>query len=279
MGQMKPIFDYLDYREYLKDAYEERKAQFPAYSYRVMADSFGLYPSNIFRILHGQSHLPARCQSRALEELGLTGRAADYFQLLIAHARERSASARKELLVKAMALRDVSRRDLQERELEYFQHWWIASVRALLEITRGRAVGHELASCLVPPVEESQVLQALELLKDLGLVKRASSGRLHPAEAHLTAGGEAKAAAVRNFQRQILALASEALERVPMSERDVSTLTLSIDESAFREIRDLLRECRRSIQKRVEQATTPDRVMQLAIAFFPSAYAPKEPAR
>jgi uncharacterized protein (TIGR02147 family) len=276
---MKPIFDYLDYREYLKDAYEERKAETPAYSYRIMADSFGLYPSNIFRILHGQSHLPARCQSRAVEELGLSGRGADYFLLLIAYARERSSTARKDLLCKAMALRDVSRRDLEERELGYFRHWWVASVRALLEITRGRAVGHELASCLVPPVEEAKILEALELLKELGLVKRASSGRLLPAEAHLTAGGEAKAVAVRNFQKQILSLASEALERVPMGERDVSTLTLSIDESAFREIRDLLRECRRSIQKRVEQSVTPDRVMQLAMAFFPSAYAPKEPVR
>ena len=274
--KMKPVFEYLDYREYLKDAYEERKAESPFYSYRVMAESLGLFPSNVFRIIHGEAHLPARCHSRALEELGLSGRAAEYFQLLIAYSRERSAKARKEILEKALTLRDVSRRSVEEQELGYFQHWWTPTVRAFLELSKGRAVPAEIASNLVPPIAEDQALAALELMKELGFVKRGSSGRLLPAEAHLTATGDKKAHAIRGFQRQILILASESLERVPPQERDVSTLTLSMDERAFREIRELIRECRRQIQKRVEESKSPDRVMQLAMAFFPSAFAPRE---
>lgn len=92
-----------------------------------------------------------------------------------------------------------------------------------------------------------------------------------PAEAHLTAGGEAKSHAVRGFQRQILSLASAALEQISPEERDISTLTLSMDENAFREIRELVRECRRQIQKRVEESRESDRVMHLAMAFFPAA--------
>ncbi len=272
---MKPIFEYLDYREYLKDAYEERKSQTPLYSYRMMADYLGLFPSSVFRILHGEGHLPARCQSRAVEALGLTGRSAEYFQLLIAYSRERTAKARKEILEKALALRDVSRRAVEERELVYFQNWWVASLRALLEVTKGRAIPSELASCLVPPVDEQAVQEALDLLLELGFVRKGSSGKLLPAEAHLTAGGESKAKAVRHFQRQILELASQSLERVAPDERDVSTLTLSMDNQAFRDIRELLRECRRQIQKRVEESPRSDRVMQLSMAFFPSAYAPK----
>jgi uncharacterized protein (TIGR02147 family) len=271
---MKPVFEYLDYRTYLKDAYEERKSESAFYSYRMMAESFGLFPSNVFRILHGEAHLPSRCQSRALEVLGLSGRSAEYFQLLIAYARERSAKSRGEILEKALALRDVSRKPLENRELEYFANWRVAVVRALLDVNRGKAVPKELASQLFPPGEEEEVRAALDLLEELRLVKKASSGRLLPAEAHLTAGGPAKARAVHGFQRQILSLASESLERFPPEVRDVSTLTLSMDERAFAEIRELIRECRRQIQKRVEDSKTPDRVMQLAMAFFPAAAIP-----
>ncbi|HNY32626.1 MAG TPA: TIGR02147 family protein [Fibrobacteria bacterium] len=268
---MKPVFEYLDYRAYLKDAYEERKAESPFYSYRMMAESFGLFPSNVFRILHGEAHLPARCHSRALEFLGLSGRAAEYYLLLMAYARERSVKERTLILEKAMTLRDVARRTLESKELEYFSHWWTAVVRSLLETTGGRAVPSELAKSLIPPVKESEVQASLALLLELGLVKRASSGRLLPAEAHLTAGGEAKSQAVRGFQRQILSLASSALEQIPPDQRDMSTLTLSMDERAFREIRELVRECRRQIQKRVEESKESDRVMHLAMAFFPAA--------
>lgn len=271
---MKSVFEYLDYRAYLKDAYEERKSEFAFYSYRMMAESFGLFPSNVFRILHGEAHLPARCQSRALEVLELSGRSAEYFQLLISYARERSVKARNEILEKALALRDVSRKPLEDRELEYFENWWVAVVRALLEVTKGRAVPGEIAGLLAPSVKEVEVRAALDLLEELKLVKKADSGRLLPAEAHLTAGGEAKAKAVHRFQRQILSLAAESLERFPPRVRDVSTLTLSMDERTFGEIRELIRECRRQIQKRVEDSKTPDRVMQLAMAFFPAAALP-----
>lgn len=268
---MKTVFEYLDYRAYMKDVYEDRKSESAFYSYRVMAESFGIFPSNLFRILHGDAHLPARCQSRALEVLGLTGRAAEYFQLLITYAREKSSRVRTEILEKALALRDVSRKSLEDRELEYFDHWWVAVVRALLEITKGRAVPRELADLVAPNIGESEVQSALELLEELKLVKKADSGRLLPAQAHLTAGGEAKAKAVHRFQRQILSLAAESLDRFPTAVRDVSSLTLSMDETTFCEIRELIRECRRQIQKLVEDAKTPDRVMHLAIAFFPAA--------
>lgn len=271
---MKPVFEYLDYRVYLKEAYEERKSESPFYSYRMMAEAFGLFPSNVFRILHGDGHLPARCHSRALEFLGLSGRSAEYFLLLVSYARERSAKAKGEILEKAMTLRDVARHPLETSELEYFSNWWTCVVRALLEITDGRAVPGELAGCTVPAVAEADVRASLKLLVELGLVKKASSGRLVPAQAHLTAGGPAKARAVRGFQRQILALASESLERFAPDDRDVSTLTLSMDELAFREIRELVRECRRQIQKRVEECRDSDRVMHLSMAFFPAAFAP-----
>ena len=48
-------------------------------------------------------------------------------------------------------------------------------------------------------------------------------------------------------------------------------------EAACHDIRDMLRESRRQIQKRVEEAAHPDRVMQIVMAFFPLA--PSEAAR
>lgn len=270
---MKSVFDYLDYRDMLKDLFEERKSS-SFYSYRMMADSFGMDTSYLFRILQHEEHLPARCQSRAIELLGLTGRSAEYFVLLIAYARERNAKSKKEILEKALALRDVSRHELLDAEIAYYREWWIAALRSLLEVVDGRAVPRELATRLVPSVSEDEVAKALQLLEQLGFVKRHSSERLVSSEAHVTSGtsGE-KIQAVHAYQQAILELASQSLARFPKEQRDISTLTVAVDGDAYLEICGLLRECRRQIQACVERVKEPDKVMQIAMAYFPLSQA------
>jgi len=267
---MRPIFDYLDYRDLLKEAYEERKLANPMYSYRVLSEYLGLDTSNIFRILQKDAHLPARCQSRALEFLNLTGRSAEYFVLLIAYGRERNAKAKQSILESALALRDVSRRHLDDQELSFYSEWWVVALRSLLEVKGGRAVPSDLARSLNPAISEKDAKTALELLQKLGLVKKASSGRLVLSDLHLAASGKpSDVHGVRRYQKQILSMASDSMERFDPKLRDISTLTLVVDEHAFSEIREMLRECRRQIQKCVEEARRPNRVMQLAMAFFP----------
>lgn len=275
---MRPIFDYLDYRDLLKEAYEERKLANPMYSYRMLAEYLGLDTSNIFRILQRDAHLPARCQSRALEFLGLTGRSAEYFVLLIAYGRERNAKAKQSILESALALRDVSRRQLDDQELSYYSDWWVVALRSLLEVKGGKAVASDLARSLNPAISEKDATAALELLQKFGLVKKASSGRLVLSDLHLAASGKpTDVHGVRRYQKQILSMASDSMERFDPKLRDISTLTLVVDERAFSEIREMLRECRRQIQKRVEEAKRPNRVMQLAMAFFPLSNVETEP--
>jgi len=267
---VRPIFEYLDYRTLLRDAFEERGGEPGGFTYRMLAEFLGLDTSYVYRILHERSHLPVRCQSRAIEFLGLTERAAEYFTLLLAYARERNAKARNTILESALALRDVERRILSDGEVAYYEGWWIGAIRALIDVLGGRAHPAEIARRLAPSVPEAKVSQALDLLRELGLVRRLSSGRLVPAEPHVAAGSNpAKVQAIRRYQQDVLTLAAESVERFPKELRDVSTLTLSVDEDAFRDTRALLLECRRRIQKRVEAATDPDRVIQLAMAVFP----------
>lgn len=267
---MRPIFDYLDYRELLKDALEDRKSAHPAFSHRMMAEALGLHTSNVFRILGKEAHLPARCQSRAVEFLGLNERCAAYFLLLVGYARERNTAARQEILEKAMALRDVNRVELGEKELGYFRDWWVSAVRGVLELVDGRANPAEIARKLKPQVTEAQVAAALELLLELGLVKKGSSGRLLVGEPHLGATkGDKKAQAIREYQKQILSLASDALERFPPEVRDVTTLTMAVDNAVFEQIREILSECRNQVRKSSDGAKAPDRVMQMAMAYFP----------
>ncbi len=262
-------FDYTDYRDLLKEAYEDRKAANAQFSYKSLAELLGLDGGGTFRILNKERHLPARCVSRALDFLGLSGRSAEYFVLMTSYARERRKAARQELYDRALALRDVPRRRLEGAELAFVRDWWVVATRFAVEVLEGRAIPEEIARRLVPSLDPTQVRSALQLLLELGIARKTQGGRLKMVDQHLTADGAEGRLAVAEFQQAILGLARESLERFPREVRDISTLTVTVDKDAFADIREILRDCRRRIQKRVGESEHPDRVLQVAMAVFP----------
>ena len=130
----------------------------------------------------------------------------------------------------------------------------------------------QIAKDICPPITEDQAKEAIDTLLEVGLIKKMASGKLALTDAHLTVGGPEKAKAVRHFQKEILQLASDSLDNINVTQRNVSTLTLSFDQSCFDDLGEMLKEFRRLVQKRVDSAKNPDRVMQLSMAFFPVAH-------
>ena len=262
-------FDYDDYRDVLKAVFERRKESSPQFSYKALAEILGIDPAGTFRVLNKERHLPARCVSRAIDFLGLTGRSAEYFVLMTSYGRERRKVARQEILDKARELRDVPRRRLEEDELSFLRDWWVVAVRCAVEVLEGRAIPEEIASRITPSVRIEDVRTALDLLVSLGIAKKAQGGTLRIVDQHLTVDGRIGRLAVAEFQRKILELAAESVERFPREIRDISTLTVTVDEDAFGDIREILKDCRRRIQARVGDVARPDRALQVAFSIFP----------
>ncbi|MCQ2104717.1 MAG: DUF4423 domain-containing protein [Fibrobacter sp.] len=268
---MVTFSDIADYRDFLKSYYDRKKAEMPFYSYRMMGDKLGLDSSYLYRVLQKKQHLPAHALSSAKEILALTGREAEYFDLLYTAAVTKDKAKKEEMMAKALSLRDVDRHSLQAAELKLLENWWIPAVRAYLELNGGVVNLKQIAHDICPPITEAQAQEAIDTLLEVGFVKKMASGRLALSEAHLTASGPEKKVAVRKFQKQVLALASDSLDNVPVEERNISTLTLSVDQACFDDLGDMLKEFRRLVQKRVDSAKSPDRVMQLSLAFYPVA--------
>jgi uncharacterized protein (TIGR02147 family) len=268
---MLAFSDIVDYRDFLKAFYEKRKAEMPFYSYRMMGDRLGLDSSYLYRILQKKQHLPVHALPVAKEMMALTGREAEFFDLLFSATMTKDKNKREELVAKALALRDVRRHTLQEAELKLLENWWIPAVRAYLELNGGMVNVKQIAKDLCPPITEAQAQEAIDILLEVGFVKKVASGKLALTETHLTVGGPEKKMAVRKFQKQVLALASDSLDNVPVDERNISTLTLSVDQACFDDLGEMLKEFRRLVQKRVDASKNPNKVMHLSMAFYPVA--------
>ena len=95
---MVTFSDISDYRDFLKEYYDRRKAEMPFYSYRMMGDKLGLDSSYLYRVLQKKQHLPAHALPAAKEILNLSGREAEYFDLLFSAAVTKDKNKREELM-------------------------------------------------------------------------------------------------------------------------------------------------------------------------------------
>lgn len=264
------IFDFLDYRDFLKHYYEERKKKFPLFSYQMFGQKLNISASHLFYVLEKKRHLPVRCAPATKKYLELTGRASQYFDLLLAASRTKKLSERDALMNKAFQLKDIQRRSLEKDELTYLRQWWTVAIRSFLQINQGKLDYKGIANSLHPQITQEQVKESIELLKKLGMIVNIAHGRVRLAEAHLTVHGSAeKSKAIREFQSQVMTLAKNSLEEIDPKERDISTLTMAIDEDCFEDIKCMLQEFRRQIQIRIEEVPVPSRVMQLNLSLFP----------
>ncbi len=269
---MENIYDYTDYRDIIRDFYQEKKKVNSKYSYNVLGAAIGLDASHVFCITEKKRNLPIRCIPAVKKLLNLSGRAAKYFDLLITASRAKTDAAREEILAKAILLKDVKKHFLENKEQKYLSDWWTPVIRALIEVNQGRLDAKEIADSLEPPIGEDKVAESIDLLKELGFIQPLGNDRVRLTDAHINISGEERAQAIRQFQANVMQIGARSLNAIDPSDRDISTLTMAVDQKGFEDIKNMIQEFRKEVQIRVDKCGKPTRVLQMNLAMFPVAF-------
>lgn len=272
---MADLFDFLDYRQYLREAFEERKVSKSAFSYRMLADKIGLHASQIHRVLARQSHIAPDQIDAFAKAFGLRGVKARYFECLVRHAKAKTESESQVWLAKLADLRGVAGRSLKRQEHGIFREWFFIPLRCMLHTGRFKDEWEILAGSLTPAVRPEQVRMAVESMERLGLVQRDQDGFWHARDAHLAAEGAEAGGALRAWHHSMLRLAGEAVERFPKAMRHHGTMTLSVDGAGAVAVVDILRECRGRIRGISDSTHSPDRILHLGMQLFPVGRIPE----
>ncbi|WP_173380930.1 MULTISPECIES: TIGR02147 family protein [unclassified Fibrobacter] len=270
------IYDYTDYRDIIRDFYLEKKNGNGRYSYSVLGQAIGLNASHVFCIVEKKRNLPVRCVPAVKRILGLTGRAARYFDLLLAASRTKSEKTKTEILAKAFLLRDVKTHSLADKEQKYLSDWWTPVIRALIEVNQGKVDAKEISESLEPSIEEDKVQESIDILNELGFIQDLGNGRVKLADAHINIAGEQRAQAIRQFQANVMQIGARSLNTIDPADRDISTLTMAVDQQGFEDIKAMIQEFRKDVQIRVDKCGKPTRVLQMNLALFPVAFNKKK---
>jgi len=258
---------YLDYRAWLRDLYEDRRRTDAFFSYRYMAGKVGTSHSFLIRVLQGHKHLAEETVDRFVDFLLLNDRQAEYFRILVRFGRTSSESERHACLERLLMLQGIRMTPLDLGAIDYFNGWIPAALRSLLPL-HPKATAKQLAEELVPSTTEQVVKNTLHRLLAMGMIRQ-EEGRWVVTDYFVEPGDGIGKLAIRNHQREILRLASEALERHPPEDRYVASATFSIDPDDLDEARARMKSLRDSLLRLSESARSPGIVMNLALALHP----------
>lgn len=264
---MVSVFSYLEYRDFLKVHFEEQKEKHAFYSYRYISGKTGIDPSYYVKVLNKQKHVSEKKLEPLLDHLDLNGRERDYFSTLVQYNRSKSSELTKELFAKLMSLKKSAGAHISD--YRYFAEWYTIPTRELLNHYDFDGDYKALAKQFHPPITERQARNAIRTLTELEMVSEDENGFLRPSEALLTTGDQWRSDAIRKFQRQMISLAGESIERFPKEERDISTVTVSTSQKCMEAVRERLAQARREILEMIAAEDDVDGVYQINLQVFP----------
>jgi uncharacterized protein (TIGR02147 family) len=272
------IFDYTDYRRYLSDYYHARKLTSKAFSYRYFAKKAGINSVGLYKdVVEGRQHLGRALIFKFSVALGHSKKEAEYFESMVFFNEADTVEERTLFFDRMMACQKTKARIIDSTKYEYYHKWYYSAVRAL--VSMGKFGDDEnnyrtIAGILNPRIRPDEVKKALGVLKRLGFIIKNNEGIFVVTEAVITTGmlmadANVTALNVVNFQKEVMVLANESLDRFGAENINLSTLTLGISEATMKAVKEELSAVRNKIAALAEKDAAADRVFQLNMQFFP----------
>lgn len=270
---MKPnVFEYLDYRKFLGDAFQAIQDRNPRFSHRAFARSAGLTSPNLLQLVTtGQRGLPLKCLPTLAPALGLGKSEAEFLEDLIQFAHARTLASRDAIYRKILRVaRFQQAQPLAREQYECFRDWWIPVVRELAVHPDCRGNSEWIASRIRPKVTTQQVDKALSSLQNLGLLrKEGEPGRFVQTSTEVRTPPEVTSVAIAEYHRAVLALASDAIETIPSADRDIRSATLGVSRNTARLLKERMTHFWSEILEEAGRETVPEVVLQWNSQLFP----------
>jgi len=268
--QPPSVYDYRDYRAFLRDWWEHRKGIDRRLSLRSFARRAGYESFSLYRnIASGLRNLTPRYLPGFQKALGLNEREQEFFALLVDFTHAATHEGRRTCweAMKRSLPQEAYR--LDDRHREFWEEWYHVVVLQSLFVLDVSDDHAELGQFLAPPIGAVEARRSLKLLARLGLAERGADGFWKPTGRSVVGGFEVGQIHIRRHQDAMIEKAREALDRFPASRRLVAGETLSIPASAEPELRRRIEDFRRDLVEWVLGQEGEDQVVQFNLQYFP----------
>ncbi|MEO6097299.1 MAG: TIGR02147 family protein [Fibrobacteria bacterium] len=267
---MIDLYAYTDYRKFLRDYYEAKRALHREFTHRHIAQALGFKSTGTFaQILQGKTNISQHTLARFVEFLELKKEEAAYLELLVLFNQSKGHVEKKRYFERIIAYPKSNLKQVDATQFAFYEKWYYSVIRELLAFHPFIDDYRELGRLLEPSITTSEAQKAVKLLEDLKLIKRNGNGVYEKSDPIITTGYDTRSLAVNQFIIETLDLAKVALDKLPREERSLSALTLSLSEDGYALLEGKIKVFRRELLELARNCTDPKRVIQVNFQIFP----------
>jgi len=267
---VEKIYEYDDYRMFLRDFFEAKKIESPTFSQRNFTKKAGFKAHNFCTlVINGTRNISADSIQKLIKGIGLTGKTATFFENLVC-LNQSSTIQDKEYFFQKIKKSGKTAEFYQVNKDQYFfyEKWYYPVVRELMVLSDWNGDISKLSQLVRPPIHVSEAKEAVRLLLETKMVVQGSNGAYSLNREFVTSQNvpvliKAKA------RRDVLLKGIETIDTIRPSEKYAAYSTVTMSKKLYNEVRTLLNETRGKIVSMVSEDVNPAEVYEVVFQVFP----------
>jgi uncharacterized protein (TIGR02147 family) len=269
---MPDIYQYSDYRLFLKDYFEESKKTCRVFSHQFFALKAGIKSSGfMLHVIKGQRNLTSTVLHKVAHAVGMNSNQMEFFETLVNFSQAKLTQDKDFYLQQMMEKRRHAKTArLEDKQFQYYSEWHHSAIREIIPILGKQASPTSIAKLLVPEIRPADVRTSLKLLQQLGLIRKSKDGGYEIIHQYLEFDDPVQRTAIIRYQRKVLGVALQSWDNWKPKEAAAHTLTLAMSEKLAQEIvGDFEKFKKKIIEKVIAEKQSPERIYQVAMNYFP----------
>lgn len=263
------VFSYQDYREFLKDFYNQRRKQDRKFSIRFFARRAGLKSENYLKVvMDGSRNLTSNNLPKFVKGLGLNTTQAEFFEALVRLNQAKDLMERQTHLQKIVHLQKKKNvLTLNRDQLEFYSHWYNLIIFEMASQKNFNADPEHISRKLKGKITAKQAQESLTLMLEKGILKKDTDGKLVPVASQIASPADVPREQIKKLQEVFLQQALEALHLQKEGEREIRSLTICLTEQQLPAFKEKLKEFQRELNTTFSTGDGGD-VYQFNMQFF-----------
>ncbi len=239
--------------EILKKELDSKKERNGLYSLRSFSRFLGIDPSNLSKIMSYQLIPGEKLRNKIANKLGINSD--DFIKLLSYQKIEDSL--------------------YQDHTLDIFNiisDWHHYALLELIKLDQYKNLNvAKEAMALTLGITLTELEDAVHRMVSVGLLKvHIPSGAIENTEQSSSSVFHASTSkAHKNHQKQILEKAIDALDKIPITERSQTSMTVAIDKEKLPQAQEMIKDFRRKLSRFLSHSENLDDVYHLSISLYP----------
>lgn len=269
---IKPsVFEYTDYRTFLKDLYSFNKEQTNYFSYRYFSKKAGFQSPNFLKlVIDGKRNLSAKSVSIFCQALKLNSEEAQFFRNLVEFCQADTDEQKQKSAEKLSLSKTLERvYPLQKAQYRYYAKWYYVAIRELTYHQQFRSEPEWIADQFKPKLKKGEVEEAIRDLKELKLIEEDSAGILRACHNSMSTENEVSSDLIKLYHKKMMELASESIDKVERDLREISSVCVPLSLKSAQQMKAMIQKFKLELLAFAEGQNLAECVYQLNFQLFP----------